>query len=280
MSTNDLGGSKPNGLAAPNNIHTIGESHLPRAGNPVDNIQMNDLLTIHAKIAIAVYTAWVAGCGFNDQAKNRATDVPVVAESSVALKKKATVKTETLNNGGSMSLKEALTKRRSHRNFRRRELTEQMLLDLAFAAQGITSDRGLRTAPSAGATYPLELHVVTPNGVFRYEPKRHELVNVTSKNHMAALSRAALGQRWVAEAGANFVFGAVVARTASRYGDRAERYVHIEAGCAAQNLMLTATSLGLGSVMVGAHDDDALKSIAGLPDESEVIVMVSVGVPK
>ena len=182
--------------------------------------------------------------------------------------------------GGAMSLEKAIYNRRSIRSFEARPLTDDELRKLAFAAQGVTSEQGLRAAPSAGATYPLELHIVTARGVYRYNPNTDTLGVLAHDNRMTALAAAALGQRFVAETGATFVFGATVSRTGARYGDRAERYVYIETGCAAENLMLTATAMGLGSVMVGAHDDGAVKRIAKLPTESEVVVMVSVGVPK
>ena len=185
-----------------------------------------------------------------------------------------------LSEGGGMSLKETLLKRRSIRSFKPRTLSEREVADLCFAAQGVTSPQGYRTAPSAGATYPLVLHIVARNGVFGYDPATHRLSKLSEENRTRALSEAALGQRSVAEAGANFVFGAMVERTASRYGEKARRFVDIEAGCAAENLMLMATALGLGSVMIGAQDEARVKTIATLPAESEAVLMVSVGMPK
>jgi SagB-type dehydrogenase family enzyme len=179
--------------------------------------------------------------------------------------------------GGSMSLKQALSKRRSVRSFSSRALLDSEILELLWAAQGVTSDQGLRTAPSAGATYPLEVHVLTPKGVYQYVPNGHSVKKLSSENRMAGLSAAALDQGCVKNAAANFVFAGVVERTAARYGDRAGRYVDIEAGCAAENLMLMAVALNLGSVMVGAYDDDGVRNIAELPKGSVPLAIVSVG---
>jgi SagB-type dehydrogenase family enzyme len=176
-----------------------------------------------------------------------------------------------------MSLKQALSTRRSVRSFASRELLDSEILELLWAAQGVTSDRGFRTAPSAGATYPLEVHVLTKKGVFQYIPNGHSVKKLSSDNRMAELSAAALHQGCVKNAAANFVFAGVIERTAARYGDRAGRYVDIEVGCASENLMLMAVALNLGSVMVGAYDDDRVRDIAELPKGSVPLAIVSVG---
>ena len=176
-----------------------------------------------------------------------------------------------------MSLKEALSKRRSVRAFGKRELTDHEIGTLLWAGQGKTSDRGYRTTPSAGATYPLELHVLTRRGIFRYDPNRDAALRLSDENRIRALARASLGQGCVKGAAANFVIGGIVARTASRYGDRAFRYVNFEVGAAAQNMLLMAVALNLGAVVVGAYDDDRVREIAMLPKESIPLAIISVG---
>jgi SagB-type dehydrogenase family enzyme len=137
---------------------------------------------------------------------------------------------------------------------------------LLWAAQGITSDRGLRTAPSAGALYPLELYAAVPEGVFRYEPHEHQLVSISSQDLREGLKNAALGQEPVGQAPAVFILTAVYQRTAVKYGtERGPRYVHLEAGHAAQNLLLEAVALGLGAVPIGAFDEKAVQGVLGLP---------------
>jgi SagB-type dehydrogenase family enzyme len=177
-----------------------------------------------------------------------------------------------------MSVEEAMARRRSIRQFARRELTLEQVGQLAWAAQGITEPaRGLRTAPSAGATYPMEIYLVKRDGVFHYLPKGHKLERVSAEDKRAALAQAALGQSSVQEAAVDVVIAAVYERTRQRYGDRAERYVHIEAGHIGQNLHLQAVALGLGSVSVGAFDDAAVSKTLGLPSEQAPLYIIPIG---
>lgn len=179
---------------------------------------------------------------------------------------------------GEMSVEEAMARRRSIRQFARRELTLEQVGQLAWAAQGITEPaRGLRTAPSAGATYPMEIYLVKRDGVFHYLPKGHKLERVSAEDKRAALAQAALGQSSVQEAAVDVVIAAVYERTRQRYGDRAERYVHIEAGHIGQNLHLQAVALGLGSVSVGAFDDAAVSKTLGLPSEQAPLYIIPIG---
>jgi SagB-type dehydrogenase family enzyme len=181
---------------------------------------------------------------------------------------------------GKMSLEEALAKRRSVRQFAAKDLTIEQVGQLAWAAQGITAaSRGLRTAPSAGATYPLELYIVKADGVFHYLPQGHRLARLSSQDLRPGLSEAALGQGSVRQAGADFVIAAVYERTRARYGDRAERYVHMEVGHAAQNLHLQAVALGLASVPVGAFDDQAVAKALSLPADQAPLYIIPVGHP-
>jgi SagB-type dehydrogenase family enzyme len=180
-----------------------------------------------------------------------------------------------------MSLEEALARRRSVREFTRETLTERELSQLLWAAQGITHAEGLRTAPSAGALYPLELYVASAGGFYRYEPRRHRLVRLSDRDLRAAMRRAALDQEAVTQAPTVFVFAAVYERTSRKYGvARAARYVHMEVGHAAQNLLLEAAALGLGGVPIGAFDDEALHKALGLPADHRPLYLVPVGRPR
>ncbi len=182
---------------------------------------------------------------------------------------------------GEVSVEEAIRNRRSVRSFQDKVLSLDKVSRLLFAAQGITEpELGLRTAPSAGATYPLEIFVVTDDYFGRYLPSMHRLAVLHNRDLRKQLSEACLGQSWIEEAPVVFVFVAEIARTAGRYGaERAERYVHIEVGCAAENLMLQAAALGLGSVPVGAFWDDEVHEVLELPAEWVALLVVPVGVP-
>lgn len=181
------------------------------------------------------------------------------------------------NQNGQMPLEKAIATRRSHREFSPQPLTLQQIGQLAWAAQGQEPGKKYRTAPSAGATYPLELFVVTGDGLFQYLPAKHALEKLTDQDLRAVLASAAWGQGFVEEAPVTFIFAAEFSRTTRRYGERGVRYVYMEAGHAAQNVHLQAESLGLGSVAVGAFDDDAVGRVLSLPKILEPIYMVVVG---
>ncbi|OPY06870.1 MAG: Nitroreductase family protein [Syntrophaceae bacterium PtaB.Bin038] len=180
---------------------------------------------------------------------------------------------------GSVSLEEAMAKRVSVRDFRPRALTREEIAQILWAAGGQTRPWGGRTVPSAGALYPLEIDIVTPDGVFRYRPDRHRLEQRAAGNVISNLAAAAYGQRCVARAPAVVVLSAVYERTRARYGSRAERYVHMEAGHAAQNIHLAAVALGLGSVAVGAFHDDGVHRALGLSREERPLYLIPVGEP-
>jgi SagB-type dehydrogenase family enzyme len=179
-----------------------------------------------------------------------------------------------------LSLEEAIERRRSVREFSDVALTDAEHGQLLWAAQGVTHrTMGLRAAPSAGALYPLEAYLVTGSGVFHYEPRAHQLRQTVSGDVRKALSGAALRQEAVRDAPAVVVLAGVYERTAKKYGARAERYVLMEAGHAAQNLLLQAVSLGLAAVPIGAFDDDEVQRLLNLPKNHRPLYLLPVGHP-
>jgi SagB-type dehydrogenase family enzyme len=153
-------------------------------------------------------------------------------------------------------------------------------MKLLWAGQGITSDRGFRTAPSAGALYPLEIYLVAGNvddlapGIYKYNPAENDLNLVKGGDARAGMAAASLGQRSVADGAIDIVIAAVYERTTVKYGVRGERFVHMEVGHAAQNICLQAAALGLGLVTIGAFDDVEVAKVVGMPqDESPLYVM-------
>ncbi len=182
---------------------------------------------------------------------------------------------------GSLAIEAALAERRSIRAYLEEPLHLGEISQLLWSAGGITcTERGYRTAPSAGATFPLELYLVVgevtglSEGLYRYEADRHQLRKESSEDLRQDLYRAALQQIPVRDAAVLLVFTAVYERTTRRYGERGIRYVHMEAGHAAQNAYLQAVSLELGTVVIGAFDDDEVTKIMQLPpDESPLYIM-------
>ena len=182
---------------------------------------------------------------------------------------------------GTLTLEEALTKRRSVREFSDTPLTLAELGQLLWAAQGTTHPAGLRTAPSAGALYPLEVYAVTREGVYHYQPQGHRIIVHVQDDVRSALYAAALRQDPVLKAPAVIVIAAVYARTAQKYGEeRSLRYVHLEAGHAAQNVLLQAPALNLGAVPIGAFEDSRVKQVLALPSDQQPLYLIPVGHPR
>ena len=179
-----------------------------------------------------------------------------------------------------VSLEEALTRRRSIREFTEEGLTWAEISGLLWAGQGITDPRGFRTVPSAGALYPLELYVAIGEGVYHYSPQRDRLAILSSEDMRLGLWGAGLEQGALREAPAIIVVTAIYGRTEGKYGARAERYVHLEAGHAAQNILLQATALGLGAVPIGAFYDQKVQEVLALPSDHEPLYLIPVGHPR
>ncbi len=181
---------------------------------------------------------------------------------------------------GTVSIEETIKMRRSIRSYADKELTDAQLSQLLWSAQGITSEKGYRAAPSAGALYPLEVYAVKKDGLYHYVPESHSLEFISGKDARQDLSAAAYGQNFVAQAPVDIVICAVYQRVTTRYGDRGKMYTDIEVGHAAENIHLQAVALGLDSVPVGAFTDNKVSSVLGLPKDEVPIYIVPVGYKK
>lgn len=180
-------------------------------------------------------------------------------------------------------VEEALKKRRSVREYAKKPLSIEELSQLLFAAQGITGKMYgtyLRTAPSAGALYPYEIYIFVnnvnklKNGLYHYSIKDHSVVLLKEGDFRDKLLKAALQQEMVRDAGIVFVLSAIFDRTRSKYGERGYRYVYMEAGHISQNIYLQATSLGLGSVVIGAFLDDEINKLIGIDGKKEAVIAI------
>jgi SagB-type dehydrogenase family enzyme len=179
------------------------------------------------------------------------------------------------------SLERSLSERRSERSFHDRDLSNEQLSQILWAAQGITETSfGFRTAPSAGALYPLHIYIVKKDGVFRYLPDSHSMVQLSNEDKRASLVRASLGQSSIREAPVSIVISANFAITQAKYGPRAFRYVCMEIGHVAENIQLQAVALGLGSVPLGAFWDDVIKSSLNLPENQDPLYIIPIGYVK
>ena len=182
---------------------------------------------------------------------------------------------------GKTSLEAAFQRRRTVREFSEESLAMEVISQLLWSAQGLTHDGYRRTAPSAGATYPLELYLVNGDGIFQYVTSDHTLLLTIEGDRRRDLHDASLEQEFILEAPATLVFTAVFARTEQRYGStRSPRYIHMEVGHAAQNVLLQAAALNLGAVPIGAFEDERVSQVMNLPADHVPLYMISIGHPR
>ena len=187
---------------------------------------------------------------------------------------------------GGMPLAEAIAKRRSIRDFALQPISQVQLSQILWSAQGITDTSWKsRAAPSAGATYPLEIFVACGrncveeigDGIYHYDIARHLLTLHHKGDVRLELARAALDQEYIYQAPVDIVICALYKRTATRYGARTERYVHMEVGHAGQNIYLQVTALGLATVAIGAFYDEKVREVLRLDKQYKPLYIMPVG---
>lgn len=191
---------------------------------------------------------------------------------------------------GTVSVEEALKFRRSQRSFKRRALTLKQLSQMLWAAYGVTavsSGRQLKTAPSAGATYPIDIYAVVGEGgveslapgVYHYRPESHSVRPVSSGDVRTQVAAACLRQMWMAQAPLFVAITGEYARCSAKYGPRGVIYTHIEAGHVGQNVFLQAEAMGLKAGIVGAFEKEDVGKALGIPAAHEPLVIMPVGYP-
>jgi len=195
-----------------------------------------------------------------------------------------------------VSLEETILRRRSVRRYSREPLDLPQLSQILWSAQGITGTRGFRAAPSAGATYPLEIFVVIgkqgviageakqapeelQDGIYHYEAASHSLILHKPADLRPDLARATLDQEFIIDAPVDIVICALYHRTSYRYGRRGERYVHIEVGHVGENIHLQVVALGLATVEVGAFHDEEVRTVLGVDEQIKPLYIMPVGKP-
>ncbi|MBS3767858.1 MAG: SagB/ThcOx family dehydrogenase [Candidatus Cloacimonetes bacterium] len=194
------------------------------------------------------------------------------------------------------SVEEALKNRRSVREYKDTELKLKQMSQILWSAYGITKPMpnapeflrgGFKTAPSAGALYPLEIYLITDNvdglmaGIYKYIPQGHKLILVKQGEYKTQLVQAAYGQDWIKQAPAILVYTAVYDRTTDKYGERGRnRYVGIDLGHSGQNVYLQCESLGLATCAVGAFDDEMVQNIVDAHKDETALYIMPLGEPK
>lgn len=191
------------------------------------------------------------------------------------------IKLPKVNLKGELSLEETLKERKSRRSYQKSELKIDEISQLLWAAQGINRNDGGRTAPSAGALYPLEIYLLVGNvknlnvGLYQYDPMNHSLIIKNNKNLIPSLTN--VMQQFVTNGAAIIIITGVYERTTQKYGERGIRYVHMDVGFTCQNIYLQAESLGLGTVFMGAFNDNLLSDILQLPKNHKPLGVMPVG---
>jgi SagB-type dehydrogenase family enzyme len=204
-----------------------------------------------------------------------------------SIRRQPTIELPPAKTSGSVSVEEAIGHRRSVREFAERPISLEELSQLLWSAQGVTDGKRLRAVPSAGATFPLEIIVITGTfgvgnlaaGIYIYLPAEHALRPIRNGDIRLQLTGVAMDQQAINEAPVTLVIAADYERTRSRYRNRTERYVHMEAGHAAQNLYLQATALGLGTAAIGAFDDNGVRDLLVLSGNLQPLYILPVGHP-
>jgi SagB-type dehydrogenase family enzyme len=185
----------------------------------------------------------------------------------------------------SLSIVDALRKRRSVRSFSPKPLSLDALSFLLWAATGVQrKEQGyeFRTVPSAGALYPIETYLVVNNvedlekALYHYSIEAHTLEELKAGDFAEKMAHAALEQKMCVKAPVVMVWTAVFERSKWKYAQRAYRYVYLDAGHIAQSLALSATGIGLGSCQVGAFFDDEINRIIGVDGVEESVLYLSV----
>lgn len=184
---------------------------------------------------------------------------------------------------GAIPIEECLRARRSRRIFSEAPLTLEDAAQLLWAAQGVTGLAGLRTAPSAGAIYPLHTYLISLNisqlneGSYAYDPYTHSLTLRKAGDHRNRLLKAACEQNEVEGAALGILFSINFNRSKREFGDIGVRLAHIETGHAAQNVLLQATALSINAIGMGRLDPLAMRKVADVPASEESVYLILAG---
>ena len=181
---------------------------------------------------------------------------------------------------GAVGVEIAINTRRSAQQFADKPLNYAQIGQLLWAGQGITDkQQGLRAAHSADALYPIELYLATHEGLFIYNPEEHSLKQISTLDMRKQLSAAVSGQGPAEDAACDIIIAGSIRKAATKYGNKAQRFVLLEAGYVAENIQLQAVSMGLTSLPVGSFEPRNITKICELPGEPEPLLIVCVGYP-
>lgn len=236
------------------------------------------------------YSICILGIALNLQAQEK-VEIQFAHKDGLAIKLPAPDMT------GDMSVEAALNTRRSERVFMQDAIQLADLSQILWAAQGITwrldtvprqwkGEKwlgGVRTAPSAGALYPIELYVAVTNvetlekGLYKYNPLEHTITKTLDGDKREAILNAGLMQSAIKNGKACIIIAGNFGRTEFKYKGRANQYVYIESGAVCQNIYLQCEALNIGTVFIGAIKEDLLRETLGIPDFETPIGLMPIG---
>jgi SagB-type dehydrogenase family enzyme len=192
---------------------------------------------------------------------------------------------------GKVSVEEAIKARRTIREFSEQIVTLKELSQLLWCAQGITGELTahgtlfkLRTVPSAGALYPLNVYVSVREkgveglapGIYKYIPDNHSIQLVVEGDQTLKVEEAVLGQS-ISTAPITFIITSESYKTTIKYAERAMQYIYIEAGHLGQNLQLQGEAMGFGTWLIGAYWDGKLVDILKLSYREIPVYVIAAG---
>ncbi|MGQ9618699.1 MAG: SagB/ThcOx family dehydrogenase [Candidatus Aminicenantia bacterium] len=191
------------------------------------------------------------------------------------------IKLPSPETSGGDSIWDCLRKRRSHRDYKGESVTLKELSQVLWGAYGVTAKGWgyyLKTAPSAGALYPIEIYVASfnvdglRNGIYNFNPVDMTLKGIFEGNFSREITYACLDQDFILNSSFVLILTAIPSRTTSRYRERGVRYIFMDLGCIIQNIYISLTALNMGGCVIGAFSDSAMNKIMNLNPEKELVL--------
>lgn len=186
----------------------------------------------------------------------------------------------------SVSIQEAISERKSVRNYSNSPITADEFSFLLWATQGVRSKvikgHAFRTVPSAGCRHSFETYIAVfrvdgiEKGIYRYLPLSHSIVYVKAvKNLEFAVIQAAMGQSFAGEGAVTFIWTTIPSRMEWRYGFASYKVIALDAGHVCQNLYLACRAIGAGTCAIAAYDQEKADKLVGVDGQEEFVIYMA-----
>lgn len=192
-----------------------------------------------------------------------------------------TIKLPEPERRGGTPIWDCLRERRSIRDYKNLPVSLKELSQILWGSYGVTAREWgyhLKTAPSAGALYPIEIYVASFNvdglkkGIYHFNPKEMTLRGIFEGDFSREITHACLSQDFILSSAFTLILTAIPSRTIGRYRERGVRYILMDLGCIIQNIYLSLTALKMGGCVIGAFSDSAMNKIMNLNPEKELVL--------